>query len=52
MIIKRSTTKIDAVYDDKDEAEKETRKQAGLNDEKIKKESKENPSGGERNVHN
>jgi len=51
MIIKRSTTKIDNVYDDKEEAEKEIRKQAGLDDEKTEKE-KENPNGGERNVHN
>jgi hypothetical protein len=33
MIIKRATTKIDAVYDDKDKAEKETKKQANIKEE-------------------
>lgn len=39
MIIKRSTTKIDSVYDDKDEAEKETKKKAGFDE--TKKEGKD-----------
>lgn len=38
MIIKRSSTKIDAVYDDKDEAEKETKKQANLKEKEEKEE--------------
>ena len=47
MIVKRSTTKIDSVYEDRDKAEKETQKKAGIKEKEIDKSDNKKTDGDE-----
>lgn len=47
MIVKRSTIKIDSVYEDRDKAEKETQKKAGIKDNEVDKSNNKKTDGDE-----